>query len=495
MKKYIILFTAFLAAGLASCKKNYLDEEVNPNQPSVTTPNLTLTGALNASAAIIVNDYSQYGVWTGYWTTSGNYVPSQTINQYQFTNSNFNGDWNDWYSNLTNYNNLYNLSTAPVNANFAAIALIMKAYGFQHLVDNYNDVPYSQAFQPSTILFPAYDQGINIYHDLGKQLDAAIALIQKNPTATNPGTSDIVFGGNMTGWIKFANSLKLRLAVRISSKYPTDQLVTDLASTASLGYLDGTTQALCNPGYSDLAGKQNPFYGTFGFDANNNPTGNNLYFRANAFSVNTLESYGDPRVTYFYALTQPPGSPSSAPASIVRGNTFGDPKALANSNTSAIGPGLLQSPSQSEPLFSGAESLFLQAEAVQDGFITSSLTAQQLYQNGITASFEALGLTDAQAAAYYSQPIANVGWTSSVPEQAIITQKWISLNGLFNFEGWNEYRRTGIPNLPSSIDPAAISSTLPTRIFYPLSETQTNAANLDKEPVVNPFTSKIFWAK
>src|SRR6185312_3225189 len=271
MKKYfLIVAAAFFAAGISGCKKDYLSLETNPNQPSTGTPTLVLSAALNASARSIVADYPQYGVWAGFWTASGNYVPPPNLNQYLLTSGTFNGSWGDWDAQLTNYNNLEVAAAKdPSQANFQAIAMIMKAYGFQHLVDDYNDVPYTQAFQPSTILFPAYDKGSDIYEDLGKKLDAAIALIAaKGATAASPGTSDIVFGGDMTKWAQFANTLKLRIAMRVSTKTPGDPLVTDLASTASVGYL--TADALCNPGYANIAGKQNPFYGNYGIDASGN---------------------------------------------------------------------------------------------------------------------------------------------------------------------------------------------------------------------------------
>ncbi len=107
----------FLAAGITGCKKNYLSQEVNPNQPSVTTPQLSLAGAEVSTAAIITTNYNEYGVWAGYWTTSGNYVPNQGINEYQFTNSTFDpqglpGPWTNLYSNLTNYNTLQTVSAA-----------------------------------------------------------------------------------------------------------------------------------------------------------------------------------------------------------------------------------------------------------------------------------------------------------------------------------------------------------------------------------------------
>lgn len=493
MKKYILIVAAFFTAGISGCKKDYLSLEVNPNTPSVTTPSLSLSAALNATCNSVVNDYPAYGVWSGFWTTSGNYVPNQTVNQFNLTTGSLNGDWNDFYSQLTNYNTLETISAAdPNQVNFQAIAKIMKVYGFQHLVDEFNDVPYSEAFQPSTILFPAYDKGSDIYEDLGKQLDAAIALIKgAGTTAANPGTADIVFGGNMTGWVKFANSLKLRLAIRVSTKSASDALVTDLAATQADGYLDGTTFAAANPGYSNTNGKQNPFYGAYGFDAAGNPVFGNVYYRANDFSVKTLTNFNDPRLDVLY--TKVPKS-STDGTLVIQGNIFGDPAVKSNSYTSGIGAGLLQSPSQDAILFSGAESLFLQAEAANKGFITGN--AQALYEAGITASFEALGLTAGQASTYYGQSLANVGWASSPnKETAILTQKWIALNGYFNFEAWNEYRRTGIPAHPSSIDPAAISATYPTRVLYPTSELSTNPTNLAKEGTIDVFTSKIFWAQ
>jgi hypothetical protein len=428
-------------------------------------------------------------------------VPNQSVNQYQITNTTFVNSWTDWYSTLTNLNNLQKTASAdPSLANYQAIAMIMKAYGFQHLVDDYNDVPYTQAFQPSTILFPAYDKASDIYEDLGKQLDAAIALINsKAATAASPGTADIVFKGNMTSWKKFANSIKLRLAIRVSTKSPSDPLITDLASTASEGYLDGATEARANPGYSNAAGKQNPFYAGYGKDPNGNEASNSVYYRANAFAINLLQTTHDPRLATEYSLTLPVGAAPTDPATVYHGNVFGDTKAtnLSNANNSGVGPGLSQAPEQDAILFSGAESLFLQAEAAQNGFIPGgTAAAQTFYEAGITASFVDQGLTVAQAVTYYGQATANVGWAASTnKEQAIITQKWIALNGYFNFEAWNEYRRTGYPAHASSIDPAVLSPTFPTRILYPLSELSTNPDNLAKEGTIDVFTSKIFWAQ
>jgi len=501
MKKFVLIAAAFIVTGMAGCKKDFLSQEVNPNNPSGASLPLLLAGALNNSTNIVSTSYPGYMVWAGYAVTSGNYVPNQTINQYQITNTSFNGTWNSWYSTLANFNNIQAAASKDASqANYQAIAMIMKAYGFQHLVDQFGDVPYTQAFQPSTILFPAYDKGSDIYEDLGKQLDAAMALIHANGSAASPGAADIVFGGDMTGWLKFANSLKLRLAMRVSgtpAASKTDPLITDLASTAADGYLDASTEAIANPGYQNLAGKQNPIYGGFALDANGNPGGTGVYYRANAFEVDMLNSDNDPRAKAIFSLVPPPASPAGTPATTVRGNIFGDNSSnnLTNNYTSTFsGPGLAKSSSQGQPLFLGSESLFLQAEAANRGFIAGD--AQGLYEAGITASFKELGLSAAQATAYYSQPFNDVSWAASPDkEEAIITQKWIALSGNFPFEGWNEFRRTGYPNVPSSIDPAKVLTNTPYRVLYPLSELTTNTANLAKEGTIDPSTSKIFWMK
>jgi hypothetical protein len=500
MKKYISVIAVIFTIGIAGCKKDYLSLENNPNQPSVTTPDLLLPSAEVQAAYVYQVGYSEYGVWAGYWTTSGNYVPNASVNEYQITTGSFglhdgNTLWTDLYLNLSNLNTLQNLtSTSATTANYQAIAMILKAFDFEQVVDNYNDVPYSQAFD-SKNLTPVFDDGAAIYHDLGKQLDLAIALIAKNPNATAP-PSDVMFGGDMTKWAQFANTIKLRLAIRVHTKTPNDPLVTDLASTKSTGYL--TEDATVNPGYVQsnsgaAISQENPFYGEYGFDVNGNGTFGNNYYRANAYAVKFYSTNNDPRNGAFYLPTSAGG--------VIAGNTFGDIlNNKQNPATSAIGNGLLQSPSQNAVLLSAFESDFLQAEAIQTGMVpaanTSFASAQLAYQAGITASFETLGLTDAQAATYYGQALNNVGWGASTNKlTAILTQKWAALNGWFNLEGYNEYRRTGIPVLPSSVDPSAIGTTLPTRILYPTSELSTNPGNVGKQGTINPLTSKIFWAK
>nr|WP_294946439.1 SusD/RagB family nutrient-binding outer membrane lipoprotein [uncultured Mucilaginibacter sp.] len=495
MKKKILIIAALFTTGIiTSCKKDFLSLEVNPNTPSVSTPQFALAGALKVAADIPNNNYNVFGMWVGYVAPSGNFVPSPALQQYQFTTDNFQV-FTPLFANATNFDNLEKISADASFAKFAAIAKIMKAYDFQQLVDLYNNVPYSQAFNASVYLFPKYDKGDAIYADLVVQLTAAKALIDGSASATDPGVNDIVYHGDMSKWKKFANTLLLRLALRQSklnggTAKAALPAITDAASLAANYMTLDSESGIANPGYTGggFEGQQSPFYNNFGFDVSGNPKGASASVRANAFAVELLRSYNDPRLAREYAVAGTTGTQ--------KGITFGDPNAPANALTSAFGPGLLKAPTMGAVLLSTAESLFLQAEAVNRGWIAlGDGVAADLYKKGVTSSFLALGLTSTQADTYLAQDQQNIAWASSPDKlQAIITQKYFSLNGYSFFEAWNEFKRTGFPvGVPRSIDPKAIGTGIPNRIFFPTSEYQQNADAVGAEGTIDPFTSKIFW--
>ncbi len=152
MKKYISIIAAVvLTVSVTSCKKDFLSLEANPNLPSATTPQLILAGALTTVPNITENNYIIYDVWSAYWSWNAGVVPPASIFQYQFTNTDFSPNiWNNLYANATNFNTLITTSAAdPSLSNFQAIGMIMKVWDFENLVDNFGDVPYSQAFNHS----------------------------------------------------------------------------------------------------------------------------------------------------------------------------------------------------------------------------------------------------------------------------------------------------------------------------------------------------------
>jgi hypothetical protein len=160
---------------------------------------------------------------------------------------------------------------------------------------------------------------------------------------------------------------------------------------------------------------------------------------------------------------------------------------------------------QSSPILTDFESLFLQAEAAQRGYITDDPKA--LYESAVTQSVLYLGqtstldpstyvpLTGADAATYLAQVKPLVNYDASPNKlQAIITQKWVALNGINPMPVWTDYRRTGFPDfIHFSIDPLRISDIPPVRLLYPQTEINTNNDNVLAQGTISLTGSKIFW--
>jgi hypothetical protein len=142
------------------------------------------------------------------------------------------------------------------------------------------------------------------------------------------------------------------------------------------------------------------------------------------------------------------------------------------------------------------ESLFLQAEAVQRGYL-SGLTADSLYRSAVSESFRILGVSGpaAAAAAYTGQPDNRVNFSLAPDKiQVIVVQAWAAYNMIDPIESWNNWRRLGVPaDLPVSIYPGTTASHIPYRLLYPLSEYNNNSANVNAQGSINNMTSKIFW--
>ena len=501
MKKkliYMMIFAAFLAA---SCKKYLAVNDPNPNNPVSVDPALLLPGALNktvnmmtatADGAILSFDF--LGWWMGYWCVSGTYVPATIDLQYNQSNTYKQELWANLYRNINDYKNLENAGVLNAQPFYTGVAKIMESYDFQTLVDLWGSVPYSQALKGTSLLLPKYDDPQTIYNSLLHQIDTAITLI-KGDMVTTAGGNDILFGGDHAKWVRFANTVKLRILLRQSQVTGIQSLVTtELGKVGSDGYLMPKEGAYVNPGYQNSDGKSNPFWGTYGYTVSFAPSGNNQYYKAATYGVAFYQHTNDGRLGYFYA-------PSSVQSAKYLGGIFGVTGVPGQSGIGGNGSdggstiqdaslpspsGLLQGSSAPAVLISSFESQFLQSEAALYGWIPGD--PQALYNEAITESFEYLKVQSADSAAnaYYSQPLNNVNYAASSNKvQAIITQKWAALNGISMLESYNDFRRLGFPNdLPQS--PQA-NHPFPRRLLYPLSEQSTNAANVPASP------AKIFW--
>jgi hypothetical protein len=524
MKKITIIIIAIALIG-GGCGKGFLkDLQNNPNSPttSAATPQLVLPGTLTGISDI-VNGYTYYqpnAVWMGYWNYSPGYSFNSTVQNYVMTSS-YPQVWDQYFGVLSNLSFLaQQTSTDPKLANYNAMANILEAVCFKNLVDVYNDIPYSQALKAQGNFYPNYDKGSDVYDSLVLKLDDAMSSLQanlNNADVTLPTTDDILFGGNMGNWIQFANTLKLSMLVQqsaVSSKQSF--LATEAGKTAALGYL--TVDALVNPGYS--TGQPSQMYGGFGLSPSGAINGQFTYLKGNQAAIDFYKATNDPRLGYFFSANGiAPNNPAyfNVTLPIVPSDYGANYTGSQNSvpgGGSGIGSGLVSSASQSEVLMTAAEGYFLQSEATIYGWLNggSTTTAQTLYQNGITASFEFLnvggstGAADAAAQTYYNQNIKFVAFPPGASvdslDHTIIEQKWAALNGINVQVAYNDWRKTfvpawntGYPIVPVSISPSNTQAHMPFRYYYPTEEANNNNESWTKAggPSVDPFNNKIFW--
>jgi hypothetical protein len=489
MKRFIILLTVLALLG-TSCEKFLSVDETNPNQASSVPANLIMPAALNNTAILTVTpgNYAFILEWYGCWAISGGYAQDLNMTGYNITNSHFQNNWANSYLNLQNYDYIIKNSTTPQQRPWRAMAEIMKVFVYQYLVDCWGNVPYSEANKAEEgILKPKYDDQKVIYEDLVARLDTAMNIIASIPTdAEEPGDNDIIYHGDMALWAKFANTLKLRILLNQADMAGRESYISsNLASTASVGYIGADEGAMLNPGYVQSAGKMNPFWERFYKQDNSQQADGLGYFVPGQDACDFLDANNDPRRLRFFTAYS---------GTLIQGNYFGTTLLNLPSVTSKLGPGLLQSFDQNAPILTDFESLFLQAEAAQRGFITSG-TAQSFYEGAVTQSVVYMGGTADDAASYLAQPRSLVNWDASSNKlQAIITQKWMALNGISPMPIWDDFRRTGYPDfIHFSQDPARLNDTPPIRLLYPQTEINTNNDNVRLQVTINTFTSKIFW--
>jgi hypothetical protein len=508
MKK--ILYSLTLASLLltAGCKKSFLDINVSPNSATETNIDaaLILPYAMHTTAARMGTGYGWAGNWIGYWGPSGTYAPDVVESTYNLTTAFQSGQWTGWYDNLNDYYVAEKKAKLAGEDFYEGMAILMAAPGWMSLVDMYNNIPYSEAFDLVNKLTPAYDDGQAVYNDLFTRIGYAIdkiknADITKTPTVA---VTDIMFNGDKTMWAKFGNTLRLKLLIH-QSQIPGFSATAGISAitTEGSGFLGAGQSAKVMPagGYLVTPGKLNPFWNSFKSDAAGVAT--NDYYRANNFVLNLMKNNTDERYKRIFAPATSNGS--------YTGVTYGDPPitSLSSSNTSNVsGPGLAVSATQPQWVLTSVESMFLQAEAIVRGWLPG--TAQTAYENAVRESFTYLAVPSATTTAntYLSQldlggnPNSISNWasvaagTTTQKVAFVALQKYIALTGINNLEAWTDYRRLNVPsNVPISTNTARISNTLPIRLLYSQTEYSYNQENAVAQGTINQFTSAIFWDK
>jgi hypothetical protein len=527
--KYIS-FGLCLTLAFTACDKA-LNINDNPNQATESTPELVLPQALVNTSQIIL-PYNTHGSRIMYFANAGGVSGwGNGFLDYNYSTANEAGLWSNTYNNLLDYE--YVVAQTAENEALAAFhhaAQVMKAYNFANLVDTYNDVPYSEALKGNEIVHPKYDKAEDIYADLASKLDQAITWFKSGTAPSSFTAADVLFKGNVTNWARFANTLKLKLVLKGKGKVTFANETID-----AVGVL--TDDAIVQPTFTKIDGKQNPMWNQWAYVASGAAVGTwGTQFVPTLFIVSFYDGYklddeARANVTFANGLSVPKnqlGDQDDPPTGIAPSAWVLRPTSGTISATNYRGIGIVKGPAAGQPIMLLAEAKFLEAEAKVRGVMSGD--AKVAFEDGIKASYnylyknEAGTVTATVNATDYLQDYKADNTASSLVNfdlattndkkiEAIITQKYIAFNFQFGHEAWNEYRRTGYPSIinPATNQPypsnnkanarntfvsygsvATTTDRLPTRLLYPNTEFAYNQNNV---PEVDKFTSKIFWAK
>ncbi len=392
MKKiYNLFILGIIVAGLSSCEK-YLDINENPNTATEATPGLVLPQAIVGTAAMTNSFSTNIEQLSGSTANAGGFGGFGAFVTYNYTTGNFGGMWTGTYDNMRDYQYvLENTSADPLLIYSTSIARIMKSFGFARLVDQYNDIPYTEALKGSEFLTPKYDKAEDVYKELVSQLNLAIKDITTGQsTAATLGITvaqDPMFKGNMNLWKQFANTVKLKMLIKMASAPSTAAFAATEFGTmnTSVGFL--TDDALVNPGYLNEAGRQSPIFASWGYDvAGTRVASSRLPSRwmFSFYNGGKLTDTWRGGVTYYSFPSTPINQlgdestgVATAPASA---SAF-----FSGSTATKTGLGVVKGATQGQPIMLKTESDFLLAEAYARGFMTGN--AATAFDNGITATY------------------------------------------------------------------------------------------------------------
>ena len=455
-RKYIsILLSGTLLLSAVSCKKELVKINQNPNNSQNAQPDYLLTAATKATADTywgVANTMEGSLLFVQYWAK----IQYTDPDRYIYTNSAFQELWTVGYSKaIVNYNQIIKLGDAQGNSNYKGVALVLRSWIFTLLTDAYGDIPYKQANNIDQYLTPAYDKQKDVYFALLDDLKAA-------QTALNPSgkaiAGDIIYGNNIALWKKFANSLRLRIALRIADREPekAKQVLADIQA-------EGGAYISSNGEIAQLVYLDSP---------NQNPV-SNLFdtrddYRISKTVTDKLFALNDPRLPVYAAKTQ--DATPQGYVGIPNGLLVCDASSLGFTKTSKPGT-YFRAPHAPAVIISYAEVLFDRAEAAARGF--TSENAADLYKQAITASLQQYSVASADIDTYTASPA--VQYDPSNFRKSIGEQKWIALfaQGLEEFAEW---RRLDYPQLQPAVA-GTLNGKIPVRFIYPGTEQSLNGAS------------------
>lgn len=456
-----------LAYAFASCTGDYLNINSNPYEPEdLSGDDYALGSAMSNLASTVVSsdvNTAQFtdcllgGPMGGYFADSNS--------GWQKTISNYNAS-NDWtrvfllsdrvipilYANLSTVKTVSQNTNNPVPY---AIAEIIKVAAMSRVTDTYGPIPYSAIGEDGKITTP-YDSQAAVYDKFFEELDDAVKTLSEHPGAALTASADYVYSGDITKWMKFANSLKLRLAMRIV--YADKAKAQEMAESAVNSEYGLITSNADNAQWNYFGSLVNPLYTATRY--NEATSGGDTHAAADIICY--MNGYNDNRRDAYFEKA------SFANADAYVGLRRGINMSRAATFFSSYSMPKITS-SQAVLWMNAAEVAFLRAEGAAIFGFNMGGPAEDFYNEGIRLSFEQWGVSGADEymadssskPAIYTDPAGLNSYASTISEitikwddnasseekqERIITQKWIANWPLGN-EAWADYRRTGYPHL------------------------------------------------
>ncbi|HKN66252.1 MAG TPA: SusD/RagB family nutrient-binding outer membrane lipoprotein [Gemmatimonadaceae bacterium] len=509
-RDYLLVVAASAALlGAAACNNDGLTSlNKNPNSPEdVPAATIFTNAARTAVARWIGNGYDLRGTeWVAQHLAEVQYPDEDDYKRLQASSTT---PWFDtpYSSELEDFRKIYQKGQAANEPGTWAPAVIMRTLVFSYLTNTFGDIPYFQALAGDSTgasLTPAYDKQQDIYADFFKQLDAAAKAL--GGASNTLGGADPIYAGNTTKWQKFANSLRLRLAMQIIN---IDAATANTQIAAALAPANGgvfTSNA-------DNAQLNWPGDGVYNNPWSDNFSGRDDHRMSQTF-MNLMIGMKDPRVFVFSTRAK---DDTLVPAAN-NDSTFlgyaGMPNGLTQSTASPYfndtsRPGLIFWPPANLAAVKGgfgkttptyimtyAEVQFIKAEADNRSLGGQfPANAQAHYDSGIAASFAQWGIPVADTTAYLAQP--SVAYVAGTPGLIKIDQQeWIAL---YTDGGttWSLWRRTCVPNTVKP-GPAAITTIVPRRFEYSTTEYSVNATQVQaavSRQGPDLLTTPMWWDK
>lgn len=486
MKSKLLLLVGLIFITATACEKEFLDINTNPNTSTEVPPGTLLTNAAVSLSQVRLTTLNPDGAaYVQYWRpvvvlTAPNIYGFSSIGNDNFWRYTFYGDI------IKDISLAANDAIEAEKFNAYAQLRITQAFAWIHGVDRWGEMPFTEANKPD-VLFPKFDEAPVIYQGILDILDDAISKIDV-ADQSEPSTIvsyDPLYSGNMDNWLAFANSLKLRVLMRLSYVEDRSAEIASLLSgdTEFIDAVDGSENAefqyaatRVNQNFDYATFDNFTQYGSFAMDA----SGNRVHQRwrlASKTMVETLTALDDPRLTSYYQpnIENPGGE-------FVGTEMGAAPLPQPESSRGYLSIFYVRQ-DKSDEWFLASEYYLLAAEAYARGLASGN--AQEALEKGVKASLDhfdgsQFAISEDEKEDYLDD--MDLGSVSD-PVELIQLQQYIGLiyNGA---EGWANWRRTKVPTLPVAV--GAPINTVISRIELPESELESNP----NAPAVSPLINK-----